>query len=148
MEEIGIKSMNPDAISSMLQPVVAARLVTENSRATFMPRIIPRLLKAIEHAAYTPERPPEIPTSLLRKKRRSLWTPHIPKSNFSVDGRTKSVLLDDVNPLIHKGVFRRHKRLPPRVRVHKATLKRSDSSDVPRRMTPEEREWYANPYCE
>jgi hypothetical protein len=67
-------------------------------------------------------------------------------------GRSRSILLDDVNPIMHPKAYRQHKGLPPQVRLPESQKMRTVSrdgtmeDDVRREMTAEEREWWANPY--
>lgn len=151
---IGIKScVNAFPMRSKALIIICAlpsrkRSITQkaNHCHQFMPRIIPRLLKALREAPYKKETLPDIPPA--KKKRQSLWKPNFPQHNFTPAGRTSSVLLDELNPLVHKIQFRRHKRMPPRVRTNrKVDPNHNTSSDPPRRMTVQEREWNASPYC-
>ena len=113
-----------------------------------MRRLIPRLVGRLKSRSITPEkirpvRPPARGAKSLRKK----LPPHP-----VFFGRSRSILLDDVNPIMHPKAYRHHKGLPPYVRLHESHKTRTVSrdgtleNDVRREMTPEEREWWANPY--
>jgi len=116
-----------------------------------MPRLIPRLLKRLKSASEGPS-----------KQFRLVFPDHYRKSppqfisdpfDFSPHGRTKSILLDPLNPIIHPKRYARHKTLPPRIRTHRNQRNGLASGDgtkmpeVPRGMTASEMEWWANPYC-
>ncbi|KAI0335608.1 hypothetical protein GY45DRAFT_1240198 [Cubamyces sp. BRFM 1775] len=97
-----------------------------------MPRLIPRLLRALDHARTR--------------------APH--EVDISPHGRTKSILLDrDALRLIYRhSRYQRHKTVAPQVHVSKARWKakqmggRVPLGALPREMTQEERSFYANPY--
>jgi hypothetical protein len=113
-----------------------------------MRRLIPRLLKRLRERSIAPERtrslrPPDKGTKSLRKQ---LPPPPV------FFGRSRSILLDDVNPIMHPKAYRQHKSLPPQVSLPDSQKTRTVSrdgtveDDVRREMTAEEREWWANPY--
>ena len=113
-----------------------------------MRRLLPRLLGRLKSRSITPEkirpiRPPAKGAKSLRKR-----SP--PHPVFF--GRSRSILLDDVNPIMHPKAYRHHKGLPPQVRLPESQKTRTVSrdgtveDDVRREMTAEEREWWANPY--
>lgn len=109
-----------------------------------MPRLLPRLLKALQE---TPSNAKRVPLSrhVGACKRKSLYRPipgHSPPFQFA--GRTRSFLLEE-NPVTDKRAFKRHKRLPPRVRLGSGPLVHGEH-DVPREMTTQEREWWSSPY--
>lgn len=107
-----------------------------------MPRLLPRLLKILQDA---PEPNTRSNGYTRYKKRVSMKNtmPGIP--TFSSEGRTHSILLDDVNPITEGYLYNRHKSLPPRVRLVKP-LQDTGEHDHPREMTDEEREWWSSPY--
>ena len=113
-----------------------------------MRRLLPRLLSRLKSRSIAPEkirpvRPPAKGAKSLRKQ--------LPPSPVFF-GRSRSILLDDVNPIMHPKAYRQHKGLPPQVRLRESQKTRTVSrdgtveNDVRREMTPEEREWWANPY--
>lgn len=113
-----------------------------------MRRLIPRLLNLRRSRSVVPEkiravRPPAKGAKSLRKQ----LPPHP-----VFFGRSRSILLDDVNPIMHSKAYRQHKGLPPQVRLPDSQKTRTVSrdgtveNDVRREMTAEEREWWANPY--
>ena len=113
-----------------------------------MRRLIPRLLGLLKARSIVGEK-----TSRLRppaKGAKSLRRPLPPPPIFF--GRSRSILLDDINPIMHPKAYRQHKSLPPQVRLpdsHKTrTISRDGTieDDVRREMTSEERAWWANPY--
>lgn len=110
-----------------------------------MPRLLPRLLKALQETSSTSTHVPRS-QNVRVGKRKSLYRP-MPVSlpSFHPAGRTRSILLDE-NPVTDKRVFTRHKRLPPRVRLG-LRLAMHEEHDVPREMTTQEREWWSSPYC-
>lgn len=105
-----------------------------------MPRLIPRLLQSLKGKAIdvseptTPLRPPS-------KGSKSLYRPVPPTPQFSPAGRSQSLLLDPLNPIIHPRSYLPHKQLPPVVRLHKNQRTRAVSRDgtiehdKPRTMT-------------
>jgi len=115
---------------------------------TRMRQLIPRLLRRLKARSpasekIRPIRPAKGPKSL----RKQLPPPPV------FFGRSQSIILDDVNPIMHPKAYRRHKSLPPQVTLpdsQKVTriVSRDGTveDDVRREMTPEEREWWANPY--
>ena len=114
-----------------------------------MRQLIPRLLRRLKARSLASEkirplRPPGKGAKSLRKQ-----LPPVPV----FFGRSRSILLDDVNPIMHPKAYRRHKGLPPQVRLPDSqketrTVSRDGTVevDVRREMTAEEREWWANPY--
>jgi hypothetical protein len=107
-----------------------------------MPRLLPRLLKILQDA---PE-PNTRSNGYTRYKKRVSMKNTIPGiPTFSSEGRTHSILLDDVNPITEGYLYNRHKSLPPRVRLVKP-LQDTGEHDHPREMTDEEREWWSSPY--
>ncbi|KAI9513180.1 hypothetical protein F5148DRAFT_278646 [Russula earlei] len=113
-----------------------------------MRRLIPRLLRRLKATSIVPEkiRPLRRPAKGAKSLRKQLPPPPV------FFGRSQSVLLDAVNPIMHPKAYRRHKSLPPQVRLLDSQKTRTISrdgtveDDVRREMTSEEREWWANPY--
>lgn len=112
-----------------------------------MPRLLPRLLKALQETPLTHRGSKHVARSqdISSRKRNSLYRP-IPVSlpSFHPVGRTRSILFDQ-NPVTDKQVFARHKRLPPRVRLGPRPVVHEEH-DVPREMTTQERQWWSSPY--
>ncbi|KAG1820318.1 uncharacterized protein BJ212DRAFT_1567544 [Suillus subaureus] len=107
-----------------------------------MPRLLPRLLKILQDA---PE-PNTLSNGYTRYKKRVSMKNTIPETpTFTSEGRTRSILLDDANPITEGHLYNRHKSLPPRVRLVKP-LQDTGEHDHPREMTDEEREWWSSPY--
>jgi hypothetical protein len=113
-----------------------------------MRQLIPRLLRQLKARSITrekirPLRPPA-------KGAKSLCRPLPPPPVFF--GRSRSILLDEVNPITQPKAYRQHKSLPPQIRLPDSQKTRTISrdgtveDDVRREMTAEEREWWANPY--
>ena len=112
-----------------------------------MPRLLPRLLKALQEAPLTHMNSKRVARSrnVGPCKRKSLYRPMpISLPSFHLAGRTRSILLEE-NPVTDKRVFTRHKRLPPRVRLGPRPVLPNED-DVPREMTTQEREWWSSPY--
>ncbi|SRR6266702_51249 len=113
-----------------------------------MRQLIPRLLRRLKERSVAGEtiRPIRPPAQGAKSLRHSLPPPPV----FS--GRSRSILLDEINPITKPKAYRRHKSLPPQVRLPDSQKTRTVSrdgtveDDVRREMTAEEREWYANPY--
>ena len=113
-----------------------------------MRQLIPRLLRRLKETSVAGEtvRPLRPPAHGAKSLRRSLPPPPV----FS--GRSRSILLDEINPITKPKAYRRHKSLPPQVRLPDSQKTRTVSrdgtveDDVRREMTVEEKEWYANPY--
>jgi hypothetical protein len=117
-----------------------------------MRQLIPRLLRRLKARSFASEkiRPLRPPAKGAKSLRKQLPPPPI------FFGRSRSILLDDVNPIMHPKAYRRHKSLPPQVTLlpgsqkgaRTRTVSRDGTveDDVRREMTPEEREWWANPY--
>ncbi|KAI9447813.1 hypothetical protein H4582DRAFT_2107294 [Lactarius indigo] len=115
-----------------------------------MRQLIPRLLRRLKERSAAGEiiRPLRPPAQGAKSLRRPLPPPPV----FSGSGRSRSILLDELNPVTKPKLYRRHKSLPPQVRLPDSQKTRTVSrngtveDDVRREMTAEEREWYANPY--
>jgi hypothetical protein len=117
-----------------------------------MPRLIARLIQAFENSksravTSTLSRSP-LPQSNRTAQKPSYYVPSLPR------GRTRSVLLDEVNPITDKDAFRIKKTIEPRecvISFAQGESKATDTQDEPpdeqrRAMTAEERGWWANPY--
>lgn len=113
-----------------------------------MRQLIPRLLRRLKARSIASEkirplRPPAKGAKSLRKQ--------VPPAPVFT-GRSQSILLDDVNPIMHPKAYRQHKSLPPSLSLPDSQKTRTVSrdgtveDDVRREMTVEEREWWANPY--
>ncbi|KAH9899732.1 hypothetical protein C8Q73DRAFT_332384 [Cubamyces lactineus] len=119
-----------------------------------MPRLIPRLLRALDHARSRVPRSTRRPSPpLLRPPNPRTFT-RPEDVDISPRGRTKSILLDrDALRLIYRhSRYQRSKSVAPQVHVSKARWKakqmrgRAPLGVLPREMTEEERSFYANPY--
>lgn len=112
-----------------------------------MPRILPRLLKALENVPLAPNPKAKFAVpSTWTKRKRSLWRKP-PVIDWTGRGRGHSILADEAKPFADKRVLLRHKRLPPLLTLHTAKANPNLGHDLPREMTEEEREWHASPYC-
>ncbi|KAI0254922.1 hypothetical protein BJV78DRAFT_886364 [Lactifluus subvellereus] len=113
-----------------------------------MRQLIPRLLKRLKERSIAGERirPLRPPAKGAKSLRRPLPPPPV------FFGRSRSILLDEINPITNPKAYRQHKSLPPQVRLPDSQKTRTVSrdgtieDDVRRKMTAEEREWWANPY--
>ncbi|KAH7887869.1 hypothetical protein F5I97DRAFT_910011 [Phlebopus sp. FC_14] len=109
-----------------------------------MPRLLPRLLKALKEDGQQPKHLGKggyVPSP----KRKSLYRPVPQRPSFDPVGRRRSILLDKRNPVTQDYVYVRHKTLPPRVRIYPAQVPKV-GYDVPREMSVQEREWWSSPY--
>lgn len=128
------------------RPYITPRGVHDWSCA--MRQLIPRLLRRLKERSVAGDtiRPIRPPAHGAKSLRRPLPPPPV----FS--GRSRSILLDEINPITKPKAYRRHKSLPPQVRLPDSQKTRTVSrdgtveDDVRREMTAEEREWHANPY--
>lgn len=111
-----------------------------------MPRILPRLLKALDNVVLTPGSSSSTQTRTWNKRGRSVRRESPPRPDWTGHARKHSLLADDVNPYTNKRKFRLRKALPPQVDVDRSQST-SDGHDGPRTMTVQEREWYSSPYC-
>jgi hypothetical protein len=108
-----------------------------------MPRLIPRLLDALAKSANKLTTAVPAPAQNRRqsaKFKSRVKTEPLIRPSLSADGRTHSILADDVNPIIHPSAFTRHKLPTPR------TGRRASGTNV-HAMNIEERAWSASPYC-
>ncbi|EED80769.1 predicted protein [Postia placenta Mad-698-R] len=98
-----------------------------------MPRLLPRLLKALQtrRPLLLPQDPPQCPP-------------------ISPEGRTQSIVLDSLDPILALSMYKRHKAPAPRLRALKSrsSQKRDHEAQVPnlRSMSEEERRYWASPY--
>ncbi|KAH8986172.1 hypothetical protein EDB83DRAFT_2240424 [Lactarius deliciosus] len=115
-----------------------------------MRQLIPRLLRRLKEGL-SQARPSDLYALQPRVPNPSVGR-YPPPPAFSASGRSRSILLDEINPITKPKLYRRHKSLPPQVRLPDSQKMRTVSrngtveDDVRREMTAEEREWYANPY--
>lgn len=154
VERVGVGGEGPNIFPRGLQ--VTSHRVKSNGVVDklVMPRILPRLLKALQESKLrSPTQPAFILPGLARRRNRkkSLWQPLPSEYSLSPHGRTQSILLDEFNPVAHCAAFVAHKTLPPKVHLDEAVQKTriadgEEREDRPRSMTQEERGWWANPY--
>ncbi|KAI0375781.1 hypothetical protein BV20DRAFT_1048053 [Pilatotrama ljubarskyi] len=121
-----------------------------------MPRLIPRLLRALERARTRPPRStrasPALSPRPLQEAKRVFTRPE--EVDISPTGRTKSVLLDRkaLRLIYSHARYQRSKTLAPYIYVSKSRWEakqmrgRAPLGVTPREMTQEERSFYANPY--
>ncbi|OSD04382.1 hypothetical protein PYCCODRAFT_152156 [Trametes coccinea BRFM310] len=117
-----------------------------------MPRFIPRLLRALEHARSRPPRFTRRPPTPLVADKRVFTRPQ--EVDISPHGRSQSILLDRkaVRLIYRHARYQPTKSLAPEVRVSKARWRakqafgRAPAGVLPREMTQEERSYHANPY--
>ncbi|OAX43840.1 hypothetical protein K503DRAFT_680057 [Rhizopogon vinicolor AM-OR11-026] len=106
------------------------------------PRLLPRLLKFLQDAPL----PKSQSNGNVRRRKRVSMKKSVPETpSFTSDGRTRSILLDDANPITEGHFYDRHKSLPPKVHILRP-LHDTGGHDHPREMTEEEREWWSSPY--
>lgn len=121
-----------------------------------MPRLIPRLLRNLQHAR---TRPTQLPPQPIAKPsiddERSIRDFARPEEvDISPSGRTQSILLDrrTLRLIYRHARYEREKTLAPEVRVSRARwiakqrCGRAPPGAMPRAMTQEERSFHANPY--
>ncbi|KAI0638323.1 hypothetical protein C8Q77DRAFT_424888 [Trametes polyzona] len=121
-----------------------------------MPRLIPRLLRAIDRVRTRPPRIPRTPppprTPLPKECTRAFTRPD--EVDISPYGRTQSILLDrkTLRLIYRHSRYQRSKGLAPYIYVSESRWKakqargRAPQGALPRAMTKEERTFYANPY--
>lgn len=124
--------------------VLALHDTTASAPERFMPRILPRLLKALEKTSLEPHRAAAV-NPVIRKKRKASVPREAASFDWTEHGRTQSVLAG-ANPFMHKHLFRRRKALTPRVKLGVLNGEVSTSEDRAREMTEEEKGWHASPY--
>ncbi|EJD01176.1 uncharacterized protein FOMMEDRAFT_29923 [Fomitiporia mediterranea MF3/22] len=115
-----------------------------------MPRLLPRLLKWLEH---NPLSQPDYRGPLLkqsRRSRRSLWRPTPSADEFTeaylLPNRRRSIVLDEDNIFTSREKNTRHKRLPPVLKLQKNQEGLVINNDTPREMTEQEKQWWSSPY--
>lgn len=111
-----------------------------------MPRLVPRLLR---HLEAPPSKPP-IVNNRPRPKTRRLPNPPPPCPSLSPEGRTQSIILDSLHPIMAISKSRRHKEpyAPLRIntRIQKYTKHQGRDLHPVRTMSEEERTLWASPY--
>lgn len=106
-------------------------------RADRMPKLIERLLRQFQR--------PSASVNDIRKvkrQRRSRQRQSISAPADWTSPRSHSIILDPVNPLIHREKYRLHKSDPP-----PAISQTSGRPDVSREPVGIEHDWWTNPYC-
>lgn len=113
-----------------------------------MPRLLQRLVNQLSAPKFrqVDRRIPYAPGSRGRRRPKSLFKPLPPEPSWSPSDRTQSIILDDLNPVIHRKIYEVHKTLPPRLRVSPRQGATTDEYDRPREMTAQERAWWSSPY--
>jgi hypothetical protein len=113
-----------------------------------MPRILPRLLKRLANSGYEQQNY-TIPYGLAaRKTRKSLHKRVSSYTLINPTRRSRSILLDPINPIINAQDFVHHKSLPPKPVLPNAKVADGEVDDVQRVMTEQELNWWSNPYRE
>ncbi|KAI0660848.1 hypothetical protein C8Q70DRAFT_972874 [Cubamyces menziesii] len=119
-----------------------------------MPRLIPRLLRALDHARTRPPRITRRPSLPPLKPRNPRNFTRPEDVDISPHGRTKSILLDRaaLRLIYRHSRYQRSKGIAPQVHISKTRWKAAQRRGCvppglpPREMTQEERSFYANPY--
>lgn len=128
--------------------VIAAESGAPWALAPNMPRLAPRLVKAILKDA---DKPKFLPFSKPPKRRKSLHDPKqlrgAPQFNFKSHERSILLSASGPNPITESRAYELHKTLPPVVFLPKGAKSREGETDKPREMTEQERKWYSSPYC-
>ncbi|KAF7985225.1 hypothetical protein HWV62_7866 [Athelia sp. TMB] len=145
-----LKQANPDAVPMVGRKTEFAEVsiklkapVTTRS----MPRILTRLQRQIETSSSSAKRVWPSPKPFPRKKKLSCVEPALPNPSFSAAGRTQSILVDNVNPIVDSNAYASHKSSAPVVAVRRRVPYPTTSDvDRPRVMTAQERRWWASPY--
>ncbi|KAJ3992329.1 hypothetical protein F5050DRAFT_1579764 [Lentinula boryana] len=113
-----------------------------------MPRILPRLLKKLEETS-SQKAFDHFSLDKYRFRGKSFWKPPPPNPlpSFKPSDYSQSILLTPNNPITCSRDYIRRKSLPPRANLpENAQRRKNDLFDRPRRMTDEERGWWASPY--
>ncbi|KAJ3733330.1 hypothetical protein DFJ43DRAFT_226642 [Lentinula guzmanii] len=113
-----------------------------------MPRILPRLLKKLEETS-SQKAFDHFSLDKYRFRGKSFWKPPPPNPlpSFKPSDYSQSILLTPNNPITSSRDYIRRKSLPPRANLpENAQRRKNDLFDRPRRMTDEERGWWASPY--
>ncbi|KAI0921358.1 hypothetical protein AcW2_006352 [Taiwanofungus camphoratus] len=117
-----------------------------------MPRLLPRLLQRLQNVRSRQEQT----VSALKRPQCGppapiTYRPPPECPSLSPDGRTQSIILDSLNPILKLGKYKRHKFVPPSLRVRKRRRKTTSAErlheyEESRAMTVEERSYWASPY--
>lgn len=126
------------------------RRLTNSFLDSFMtiPHLVPRLLHRLKSAPRPQALRPVHPRA---RRRRSLRSP-LPDDPDFTSVRKSSILLDPINPISTSRSYVRHKSLPPKVEPPQDSVESSANChgivehDAPRKMTMQEKDWFANPY--
>lgn len=115
-----------------------------------MPRLLPRLLKALEKSDAFSTQTFRGPLTRKTLRRKSLWKP-VPavldvKKSLSPSRRTSSLLLDEGNILTASGIYKRHKTMPPVIQLKESHARMKIHLDRPREMSDDEKGWWSSPY--
>ncbi|KAF8504216.1 hypothetical protein JB92DRAFT_2738255 [Gautieria morchelliformis] len=111
-----------------------------------MPRFLPTLVQRIKTIQKgRKHQSPTTRSSPSRSTRHSVQTTP-PYPNFSPHGRKESILLDDVNPILHSDVFTQHKLAPSVIPSLSGRGRHSNGNRQAREMTDGECDWWSNPY--
>ena len=122
-----------------------------------MPRLIPRLLRGLEHARSLPAKPARPLTPRRRRKETTVTRVFTRPEEVDITstGRRQSILLDRkaVRLIYRHSRYRREKAPAPQISVSNAKWAakqrygRAPLGVLPKHMTREERQFWANPYC-
>lgn len=149
-----MESAQPNALSSVRSHGVREVLLhfaqtnasyTNQHSGSRMPRLIPRLLKAIARGEHERGGYSGPLVTLKRPRVPSLWRPT--KSTYNFRPGQQSLLLEPENPIIERRLYERHKKLPPYLRPKGRRNVVETEVDTPREMNEQERTWWASPYC-
>jgi hypothetical protein len=111
-----------------------------------MPRFLPKLIQSVKITQKGRELKAPESNSFRSGGRRRPPPTALPYPSFSPHGRKQSILLDDVNPIMHHDAFTQHKLNAPIVPSVVGRGKRAKRQA--REMTDRECEWWSNPYSE
>ncbi|KZT20795.1 hypothetical protein NEOLEDRAFT_1164870 [Neolentinus lepideus HHB14362 ss-1] len=103
-----------------------------------MTRLLPRLSESLRRAkARLPRRSPASPR---RCRKNTVPKPILPPlAAVRAPGRSQSILVDELNPIVNAKAFVRHKSPPPRIQ-------RNNSRDGRGEMSDQEKDWWSSPY--
>ncbi|KAF8528789.1 hypothetical protein BU17DRAFT_37441 [Hysterangium stoloniferum] len=104
-----------------------------------MPRLLPKLIESIKAVKHR-----QILNRYPRKDTKGSH-PKPPSPNLSPHGRKQSILLDDVNPIIHSDAFVHHKRDAPRIPMVSKPKDTKDEDQLSE-MAEHECKLWSNPY--
>lgn len=113
-----------------------------------MPRFLPKLIQSVKTTQKGRGLKATETNSLPSGRKRRSAPTALPYPSFSPHARKQSILLDDVNPIMHHDAFTQHKLDPPIVPSVAGRGKHANSSRQVREMTDRECEWWSNPYRE